>query len=264
MAPGGRGHGVAVTDVVAVDSLTVDVAVIGAGVVGAAVARRAVERPRPARLIVGDRPAGVHTTAAVQQLVAAGVRPGRRAVVLDAERVSFSAVDTLAHAGCATVALVTAERAHQTYGALAWRSAGRRRVPVLCGVEVTEIMGRDRVEAVRLSDGRAARCRPTGVPTRARTSGRRWPADSTPVGGPHPRTRSPRWSSRRCAGSRRVASSTSTVVRPSTVVVVRRAAARARSVRTPVAPGRPFTAAASWLPSVRPADGPVTLTMEVR
>ncbi len=116
------------------------------------------ERPRAARLIPGDRPAGVHTTAAVQRLVLAGVRIGQRAVVIGAEHVSFSAIDTLAHAGCATVALVTGQARHQSYAPFAWASAGRRRVPVLCAVEVAEIVGRGRVEGVRLSDGRWLAC----------------------------------------------------------------------------------------------------------
>ena len=57
------------------------------------------ERPRSARLVPGDRPAGVLTTGALQQQVRAGLPVGRRAVVVGAEHVSFSAVLTLAHAG---------------------------------------------------------------------------------------------------------------------------------------------------------------------
>ena len=68
------------------------------------------ERPRSARLIPGERPAGVYTTGALQQLARAGRFRGTRAVIVGAEHVSFSAVLTLAHAGCATVALVTPER----------------------------------------------------------------------------------------------------------------------------------------------------------
>src|SRR5947207_15026573 len=51
------------------------------------------ERPRSARLIPGSRPAGVMTTATLQQLVhLRGEKVGRRAVVVGAEHVSFSAV----------------------------------------------------------------------------------------------------------------------------------------------------------------------------
>lgn len=114
------------------------------------------ERPRSARLVPGDRPAGVFTTSAVQRLEA--VRTGRRAVVVGAEHVSFSAIDTLAHAGCATVAVVTPHASHQSYAPLVWWSARRRHVPVLTGVDVAEVVGRGRVSAVRLSDGRVLPC----------------------------------------------------------------------------------------------------------
>ena len=58
------------------------------------------ERPRSARLVPGSRPAGVMTTATLQQLVhLRGQKVGRRAVIVGAEHVSFSAVATLAHGG---------------------------------------------------------------------------------------------------------------------------------------------------------------------
>lgn len=111
------------------------------------------ERPRAARLIAGDRPRGVLTTGLLQQLVTLGRAPaGRRALVVGAEHVSFSAVETLAHAGAATVAMVTEERRHQSYAALAWLIAGRRRVPVLTRHRVESIHGRERVEGVVVRD----------------------------------------------------------------------------------------------------------------
>ncbi len=66
------------------------------------------ERPRAARLVPGSRPQGVLTTGALQQLVyLLGERSGRRAVVVGAEHVSFSALLTLAHGGARAVAMVT-------------------------------------------------------------------------------------------------------------------------------------------------------------
>ena len=66
------------------------------------------ERPRSARLVPGDRPAGVFTTGQLQQWVLlAGLPVGRRAVVVGAEHVAYSAVLTLRHAGVRTVAMVT-------------------------------------------------------------------------------------------------------------------------------------------------------------
>src|SRR6185369_3997850 len=114
------------------------------------------ERPRHARLVPGTRPAGVFTTGAVQQLVhLQRARVGRRAVVVGAEHVSFSAVLTLREAGCETVAMVTEHPAHQTYAALAWLAASWRGVPVLADTRVVEIRGRARVDGVLLDDGRA-------------------------------------------------------------------------------------------------------------
>jgi len=72
------------------------------------------ERPRTARLVPGDRPAGVMTTGELQQRVYLGSeRFSGRAVVVGAEHVSFSAAMTLSHAGADVVALVTESR----YGA---------------------------------------------------------------------------------------------------------------------------------------------------
>ncbi|MEI7619909.1 MAG: FAD-dependent oxidoreductase, partial [Actinomycetota bacterium] len=66
------------------------------------------ERPRAARLVAGDRGAGIFTTGSLQQLTANHhQRPGTRAVIVGAEHVSFSAVLTLRHAGCDVVAMVT-------------------------------------------------------------------------------------------------------------------------------------------------------------
>jgi thioredoxin reductase len=115
------------------------------------------ERPRSARLVPGTRPQGVLTTGALQQLVhLQRAALGRRAVVVGAEHVSFSAVLTLREAGCATVAMVTEHPRHQTYAPLAWIAA--RGVPILAGRRVADIRGRERVEAVALDDGRVLAC----------------------------------------------------------------------------------------------------------
>jgi thioredoxin reductase len=117
------------------------------------------ERPRAARLVPGDRPAGVLTTGALQRLVHLTRRPaGRRAVVVGAEHVSFSAVHTLRTTGTEVAAVVTDLPRHQTWPALRWLAGGRRRIPVLAGSEVTRIVGRRRVEGVEVS------ARPDGPP----------------------------------------------------------------------------------------------------
>lgn len=117
------------------------------------------ERPRSARLVPGDRPAGVLTTGALQQFTTLHHQPvGTRAVVVGAEHVSFSAVLTLAHGGCKVVAMVTTLPRHQTYGPLKLATASRHRVPIHTGVGIAEIFGRRRVEAVVLTDGRRIAC----------------------------------------------------------------------------------------------------------
>ncbi len=112
------------------------------------------ERPRPARLVPGSRPLGVLTTGALQQLVHLSRQPvGRRAVIVGAEHVSFSALLTLAHAGASVAALVTEMPRHQTFAAFRAAAALRwPRTPVLTCTRVSAIRGRDRVEAVELTD----------------------------------------------------------------------------------------------------------------
>jgi thioredoxin reductase len=116
------------------------------------------ERPRSARLVPGDRPAGVLTTGALQQFSALHQRVGRRALIVGAEHVSFSAVLSLCHLGCEVAAMITPLPRHQTYAPLRWATATRHRVPIRTGVDVARIVGRHRVEAVELTDGTRIEC----------------------------------------------------------------------------------------------------------
>jgi thioredoxin reductase len=110
------------------------------------------ERPRPARRIPGDRPDGVYTTGQLQNLVHLHhADVGRRAVVVGAELVSWSAVVTLREAGCATVAMVSGYPHAEAYAA--FRAWGRvAHVPVRTRTRVVSIEGRTRVEAAVLED----------------------------------------------------------------------------------------------------------------
>jgi thioredoxin reductase len=109
------------------------------------------ERPRSARLIAGSRPQGVMTTSTLQQLVyLRGETPGRRAVIVGAEHVSFSALLTLAHGGARAVAMVTSQPEHQTFTAFRIGARLRYRCPLLTRTAVSEIRGRRRVEGVEL------------------------------------------------------------------------------------------------------------------
>jgi thioredoxin reductase len=111
------------------------------------------ERPRPARLVPGSRPDGVMTTGTLQQLVyLQGLPAGRRALVVGAEHVSFSAILTLAHGGAKTVALTTELPRHQSLAAFRLGALLRYRVPVWTGTRVSAIRGRPRVEEVELTD----------------------------------------------------------------------------------------------------------------
>jgi thioredoxin reductase len=143
--PGGPGGGHAVTMTSARGIETVD-----ARVVLLATGCRA--RPRPARLVPGDRPAGVMTTGELQQRVYLGHerRPGR-ALVVGAEHVSFSAVMTLAHAGARVVALVTEYERQQSYFAFRLGTALRWRVPVWTSTAVSRVVGRERLAGVEVT-----------------------------------------------------------------------------------------------------------------
>ncbi|MGC1815867.1 MAG: FAD-dependent oxidoreductase, partial [Solirubrobacterales bacterium] len=105
------------------------------------------ERPRSARLVPGSRPAGVMTTSTLQQLVhLEGRKVGRRAVIVGAEHVSFSAVATLAHGGASVAGLVTELPRHQSLTAFRAGAAVRYRAPVWTRTAVSAIHGRERVE----------------------------------------------------------------------------------------------------------------------
>ena len=107
------------------------------------------ERPRPARLVPGDRPDGVYTTGQLQNLVHLHHgRVGTRAVIVGAELVSWSAVLTLREAGCATVAMVSRHPRAEAYAA--FRVAGRALLagPVLTNSRVVAVNGKGRVSSV--------------------------------------------------------------------------------------------------------------------
>jgi thioredoxin reductase len=118
------------------------------------------ERPRAARLVPGSRPEGVMTTATLQQLVQRGLTPvGRRALVVGAEHVSFSAAHTLARAGAEVAALVTEEPRHQSFALLRALVSPGHRLPVLTSTKVAAVRGRARVETVELTDLRTGETR---------------------------------------------------------------------------------------------------------
>ncbi|MGW7070573.1 NAD(P)/FAD-dependent oxidoreductase [Streptomyces sp. NPDC054855] len=116
------------------------------------------ERPRPARLVPGTRPAGVFTTGELQQAVHIYRQEiGTRAVVVGAEPVSYAALSALRRAGVEVAALVTEEaRAQVGRGRAAAARLGVPSVPLLTGAVVAELLGHGRLSGVRLRrhDGR--------------------------------------------------------------------------------------------------------------
>jgi thioredoxin reductase len=118
------------------------------------------ERPRSARLVPGSRPAGVMTTGMLQQLVYRQELPvGRRALVVGAEHVSFSAILALAHGGADTIALTTELTRHSSLAAFRLGARLRYGVPIWTRTQVTAIRGRSRVEQVELTDLDSGRTR---------------------------------------------------------------------------------------------------------
>jgi NADPH-dependent 2,4-dienoyl-CoA reductase/sulfur reductase-like enzyme len=113
------------------------------------------ERPRSARLVPGDRPAGVMTTGELQQRVyLGGERLPGRAVVAGAEHVSFSALMTLSHAGARVVALVTEYERQQSYVAFRLGAELRWRVPVWTSTAIRRVAGREWLSGVEVSSVR--------------------------------------------------------------------------------------------------------------
>jgi thioredoxin reductase len=124
------------------------------------------ERPRSARLVPGSRPQGVLTTGALQQLVyLQGVRPGKRALIVGAEHVSFSALITLAHGGARAIGMVTELPRHQSLAAFRAAATLRYRTPLFTRTAVTAILGRTRVEAVELTNLDSGRTREVACDT---------------------------------------------------------------------------------------------------
>lgn len=111
------------------------------------------ERPRPARLIPGDRPDGIYTTGQLQNLVhVQHATVGSRAVVVGAELVSWSAVLTLRESGCATVAMVSAHPHSESYAAFRIPGRALLRGPVLTRSRVVSVDGKERVRSVTMEN----------------------------------------------------------------------------------------------------------------
>jgi NADPH-dependent 2,4-dienoyl-CoA reductase/sulfur reductase-like enzyme len=96
----------------------------------------------------------VYTTGQLQNLVHVQERDvGRRAVIVGAELVSYSAVLTLRKAGCATVLMTTVHRSPESYAV--FNVAARSPllgVPVATRTRITRIIGRSALQGVEVED----------------------------------------------------------------------------------------------------------------
>src|SRR5215208_5055135 len=116
------------------------------------------ERPRSARLVPGHRPQGVFTTGSLQRFVYEQHLPvGKRGVIVGAEVVSLSVVMTLMHAGVRILNMITELPHHQLYlpvflPAKIFYADLLARAPILANKKVTNILGRQRVEGVEITD----------------------------------------------------------------------------------------------------------------
>jgi thioredoxin reductase len=118
------------------------------------------ERPRTARLVPGARPSGVLTTGLLQNLVHLQHRtPGRRAVVVGAELVSWSAVLTLREAGTETVLMTSEHERGESWSALREGARLALRVPVSTRTQVVRVIGKDVVEGVEVRNLRTGQTR---------------------------------------------------------------------------------------------------------
>lgn len=110
------------------------------------------EMPRSARLVSGDRTLGVCNTGALQSMVYLKNRvPFRSPVVVGTELVSFSALLTCRRAGIRPVAMLEEEPRATVRWPLHY-SARLLGVPLLLRTRIIGIIGRSRVEAVRIAD----------------------------------------------------------------------------------------------------------------
>ena len=111
------------------------------------------ERPRSARLIPGDRSAGIYTTGHLQNLVHLHhQRPGTRAVIVGAELVSWSAAMTLREAGCQPILMTTQHATPEAYTALSTLGRITFRLPLETRTRVTRIIGTPRVHAIEIEN----------------------------------------------------------------------------------------------------------------
>lgn len=106
------------------------------------------ETPRAARLVPGERPLGIMTTAALQDLVhLRHLVPFRRPVIIGSELVAMSAILTCLGAGIRPAAMI--DEAGSPIVGQPWGLFPRLMlIPTYYGAQIVDIVGRSRVERV--------------------------------------------------------------------------------------------------------------------
>ena len=139
LLPGGT---VAITDDTGLSSLSAKAVLLATGV---------RETSRAARLIGGDKPGGVMSTAALQGMIYLnGQRPFQRPVILGTELVAFSALLTCRHAGIRPVAMIELGARITAMSPAVWL-ARLMGVPIRLRSACTAIHGGARVTGVTVS-----------------------------------------------------------------------------------------------------------------
>jgi thioredoxin reductase len=111
------------------------------------------ETPRSARFVSGNRPLGIYNTGALQAMVYLKNKiPFRRPVIVGTEIVSFSALFTCKRAGIQPAAILEANKRPSVSWPIHY-SAGIFGVTLYRQTELVEILGKQRVTGVRVSDG---------------------------------------------------------------------------------------------------------------
>ncbi|MFE4950181.1 NAD(P)/FAD-dependent oxidoreductase [Leifsonia sp. NPDC056665] len=111
------------------------------------------ERPRPARLIPGDRGHGVYTTGNLQNVVhLKHNKVGKRAVIVGSELVSWSAALTLKHVGCRTVLMTTEYPKPDAYFFFSKPGKIFFNTKIATRTKVTRIIGKPEVQAIEIEN----------------------------------------------------------------------------------------------------------------
>jgi NADPH-dependent 2,4-dienoyl-CoA reductase/sulfur reductase-like enzyme len=111
------------------------------------------ERPRAARLVPGTRPFGVLTTGSLQRFVHEFNHPvGEKAIIIGAEHISYSAAHTLRKSGISVAGMVTSHPYHQSFGIYIKVANGLSSFPLYSNCRITNILGKNKVEAVEITE----------------------------------------------------------------------------------------------------------------